>query len=133
MTPNITGQVLELHRAGKIRILAVNSAERLQAAPDIPTATEEGLPGMIGQLFLACSYPVPRTAADRRARIDAADRQAMADPAFQKILNDSGVEPVARFNTEEGPPSPRDCALGSGGEGFGLPDVNARDPLAARS
>ena len=28
MTPNVTGQVLEFHRAGKIRILAVNAAQR---------------------------------------------------------------------------------------------------------
>ena len=52
MTPNITGQVLALHKAGKICILAVNSAKRLTAAPDIPTAIEEGVPNMIGQLFL---------------------------------------------------------------------------------
>src|SRR5262245_34780102 len=31
MTPNVTGQVLEFHRAGKIRILAVNGAQRLGA------------------------------------------------------------------------------------------------------
>ena len=35
----------ELHRAGKVRILAVNGAQRLAAAPDIPTAIQEGVPG----------------------------------------------------------------------------------------
>ena len=57
MTPNITGQVLGLHRSGKIRILAVNSEHRLTAAPEIPTAVEQGLPGMIGQLFLGLFVP----------------------------------------------------------------------------
>ena len=45
MTPNITGQVLQLHRSGKVRILAVNAAERLKAAPEIATAIEQGFPG----------------------------------------------------------------------------------------
>jgi tripartite-type tricarboxylate transporter receptor subunit TctC len=91
MTPNITGQVLELHRTGKIRILAVNSAERLKAAPEIPTATEQGLPGMIGQLFLGLFVPVatPRAIADR---IGEATRQLMADDEFQKVLLASGLE-----------------------------------------
>jgi tripartite-type tricarboxylate transporter receptor subunit TctC len=91
MTPNITGQVLQLHRTGKIRILAVNSAARLKAAPEIATATEQGLPGMIGQLFLGLFVPVatPRAIADR---IGDATRQLMADDEFQKVLLASGLE-----------------------------------------
>src|SRR4029078_10522915 len=52
MSPNVTGQLLEFHNTGKIRILAVNSPTRLKAAPDIPTAIEQGVPHMIGQLFV---------------------------------------------------------------------------------
>src|SRR6266511_2370271 len=44
-TPEI-GQVLELHRSGKIRILAVTNPTRLIAAPELPTVAELGLPGM---------------------------------------------------------------------------------------
>src|SRR5262249_11720845 len=33
MVPNVTGQLLELHRTGKIRILSVNAPARLAAAP----------------------------------------------------------------------------------------------------
>src|ERR671931_2482212 len=47
MTPNVGGPLLEFHRAGRVRILAVASRKRLQIAPDIPTTTEAGLPGMI--------------------------------------------------------------------------------------
>ena len=39
----ITGQVLELHRAGKLRIVAVTSPKRLASAPDVPTAVEVGV------------------------------------------------------------------------------------------
>src|SRR6476661_8175147 len=42
----VTGQVLELHRAGKMRVLAVTSPKRLIAAPELPTAAELGFPGM---------------------------------------------------------------------------------------
>jgi tripartite-type tricarboxylate transporter receptor subunit TctC len=100
MTPNITGQVLQLHRTGKIRILAVNSAERLKAAPEIPTATEQGLPGMIGQLFLGLFVPVatPRAVADR---IGDATRQLMADEEFQKVLLASGLEASSDSSPEK--------------------------------
>ena len=57
MSPNISGQVLNFHNTGKIRILAINAKERLKAAPDIPTAIEQGVPDMIGQLFLGIFAP----------------------------------------------------------------------------
>src|SRR5256714_1928528 len=47
MTPNVGGPLLDFHRAGKVRILAVAATARIKAAPDIPTAIEAGLAGMI--------------------------------------------------------------------------------------
>jgi tripartite-type tricarboxylate transporter receptor subunit TctC len=100
MTPNITGQVLTLHRSGKIRILAVNSAQRLGAAPEIPTAIEQGLPGMIGQLFLGLFVPAstPKTIV---GRIGEATRAVMADAEFRNILLASGLEGGADSSTEK--------------------------------
>jgi tripartite-type tricarboxylate transporter receptor subunit TctC len=100
MTPNITGQVLALHNSGKIRILAVNAPQRLKAAPEIPTAIEQGLPGMIGQLFLGLFVPAatPKAIVDR---IGEATRAAMADQEFQKILLASGLEAMPDSNTEK--------------------------------
>src|SRR5439155_9336482 len=46
MTPNVGGPLIEFHRAGKVRILAVNAPRRIKAAPDIPTAIEAGLSGL---------------------------------------------------------------------------------------
>jgi tripartite-type tricarboxylate transporter receptor subunit TctC len=100
MTPNITGQILELHRTGKIRILAVNAAQRLTAAPEIPTAIEQGLPGMVGQLFLGLFVPAA-TAQPIVDRIGDATRAVMADPEFQKILVVQGLEAVRDSNTEK--------------------------------
>src|SRR6266480_7039406 len=38
MTPNVGGPLLDLHRSGRVRILAINANTRLKAAPNIPTA-----------------------------------------------------------------------------------------------
>ncbi|HXJ53526.1 MAG TPA: tripartite tricarboxylate transporter substrate binding protein, partial [Burkholderiales bacterium] len=40
ITPILSSAVLAQHRAGKARILGVNSDKRLKAAPDIPTSIE---------------------------------------------------------------------------------------------
>lgn len=94
MTPNVTGQLLELHRSGKVRILAVNAATRLTAAPDIPTAIEEGVPDMIGLLFLGLFAPAatPKPVVDRVAAVT---RAVMAGAEFRTVLATSGLEPVS--------------------------------------
>jgi tripartite-type tricarboxylate transporter receptor subunit TctC len=93
MTPNITGQVLEFHKTGKIRILAVFAPERLKGAPDIPTAIELGYPNQIGQLFIGVFAP-SATPQPILQQIAAVNHKVMADEGFQKILIDSGLEPV---------------------------------------
>ena len=45
-TPGVTGQVIEFHRSGKMRVVAVTSPARLNAAPELPTAAELGFAGM---------------------------------------------------------------------------------------
>ena len=93
-TPNVTSQVLEFHKAGKVRILAVFSNERLKGAPEIPTAIEAGFANQVGQLFVGVFAPAatPKPVVDQ---IAAANQKVMADPAFQKILIDSGLEPIS--------------------------------------
>ena len=93
MTPNVGGPLLEFHRAGKVRILAVNAASRIKAAPDVPTSTEAGLPGMIAGnlngLFAPAGVGQPII-----MRIAEATRQIMADADVQRILLASGFEPI---------------------------------------
>jgi len=99
MTPNITGQLLSLHEAGKVRILAVNAAQRLKAAPNIPTAVET-LPDMIALVFSGVFAPAgtPRPIVDRISQLT---RKALADPAFQNTLVQSGFEPVLDSSPEK--------------------------------
>src|SRR5690242_15584351 len=45
----VNGQLLAYHRAGRLRILAVTSAMRLEGAPDLVTVNEAGVPQLIAQ------------------------------------------------------------------------------------
>jgi tripartite-type tricarboxylate transporter receptor subunit TctC len=92
MTPHVNAQFLSLHRAGKLRILAVNAPERLKAAPDIPTGSEV-IPDLVAQLFSGVFAPAETPPAIVE-RISQATRKAIADVAFQKVLVQSGSEPV---------------------------------------
>jgi tripartite-type tricarboxylate transporter receptor subunit TctC len=100
MTPNVTGQLLELHNAGKIRILAVTSPTRLKGAPEIPTAIEAGVPDMIAQLFNGLFAPVgtPKPIIDK---IASATNTVMKDKDFQDTLIKSGFEPVLDSNPDK--------------------------------
>jgi tripartite-type tricarboxylate transporter receptor subunit TctC len=99
MSPNINGQLLQFHQAGKIRILAINSKQRLKAAPDIPTAIEQGVPNMVGELFLGIYAPAatPKAAVDA---ISTATKKAVDNPEFEKILIASGFEPAPYFTAD---------------------------------
>lgn len=99
-TPNVTSNVLQLHRAGKIRVLAIASAERLQGVPDIPTAIEAGIPGMVARMFYGITTPAgtPRAVLDV---IHQATQEALRDEAFQQILIKAGFEPTAGMGPDK--------------------------------
>jgi len=93
LSANATAQILDLHRAGKARILSVNSQTRIRTAPEIPTSIEAGLPGMVAQTTFGIFAPAgtPRPILNR---LNAATQAAMADTAFQAELVRLGFEPV---------------------------------------
>src|SRR3954471_22371110 len=99
-TINVTGQLVELHRTGKIRILAVTAPERLKGVPDIPTAVESGLPNMVAQLFTGLFAPAntPKPIIDQ---IFQASQKVMNDPEMQKALTESGLEPISDSSPEK--------------------------------
>jgi tripartite-type tricarboxylate transporter receptor subunit TctC len=101
MSPNISKQVLNFHEGGKIRVLAVAAPQRLKGAPQISTAIEQGVAGMVGQLFLGIFVraTTPKSVVDK---LTEATRAVMADPSFEKFLLDSGFEPVNYIGAEAG-------------------------------
>jgi tripartite-type tricarboxylate transporter receptor subunit TctC len=98
--PNITAQVIELHRSGKLRILAVNAPERLDALPDIPTAIEAGLPDFISQTFFGVFAPAT-TPKPILEKLNEATQKEWADKGFQKKLRDAGFEPMLGYGPEK--------------------------------
>jgi tripartite-type tricarboxylate transporter receptor subunit TctC len=95
----ITSQAIELHRSGKVTMLAVASPARMIAAPDIPTAVEQGLPGLIAQTFYGLFAPAGTPKAII-AQISNATRTAMADAEFRENLIASGFEPYLDSSPE---------------------------------
>jgi tripartite-type tricarboxylate transporter receptor subunit TctC len=88
----ITGQAIELHRTGKVRILAMTGATRLAGAPDIPAVAEAGLPDMVSFVFTGLFAPkgTPKVIVDQLAE---ATRKVMADQELQRMFTNSGIEP----------------------------------------
>jgi tripartite-type tricarboxylate transporter receptor subunit TctC len=98
--PGVTGQVLEFHRSGKMRVLAVTSSMRLTAAPELPTAAELGLSGMIVRGSIGLLAPAG-TRQGIIEQIAQATRTAIAEPAYQQMLIDAGIEPTLDSNPEK--------------------------------
>jgi tripartite-type tricarboxylate transporter receptor subunit TctC len=94
------GQVLEFHRSGKLRILAVTSPTRLVGAPDLPTTAEVGLPDLTarGSVGLLAPSGTPGPIIDLIAY---ATRTALAEPAYQQMLIDTGWEPTHDSSPEK--------------------------------
>jgi tripartite-type tricarboxylate transporter receptor subunit TctC len=97
--PNITSQVVALHRTGRLRILAVNAPARLDAAPDIPTAGEAGLPNFVSQIFFGVFAPAG-TPKGVLEQINGVTQAEWADKDFQKKLVESGFEPMLGFGPD---------------------------------
>jgi tripartite-type tricarboxylate transporter receptor subunit TctC len=91
--PGITHQVLDFHRAGKLRILAVTSAKRLAAAPELPTAAESGFPRLTVRGTIGLLAP-GGTPASIIAQLAHAAHTVAADPAWQQMMVDAGIEPI---------------------------------------
>ena len=87
----ITGQSIELHRAGKLRVLAVTSPARLIAAPELPPAAEAGFPGLTITATIGPVAPAgtPKPIIEQIAQ---ATRTALAEPAYQQKLIEAGFE-----------------------------------------
>lgn len=80
-------------RAGRIRALAVFGEKRLEALPDVPTAAEVDLPGLVVSSWLGIVAPAgtPETVV---ARVRAAVAAVLAQPEFSAELTKQGTQPA---------------------------------------
>ena len=98
---------LQLAREGRVRPLAVTTAQRIPPLPDVPTIAEQGFPGYElnewNGLFAPAGLPAPIV-----KRMHEAVLAALADPAVRQRIEALGAIPVgsdpetfARFMTEQ--------------------------------
>lgn len=84
-------------------MLAVASTVRLEAIPEIPTAIEAGVPGMVARMFYAISAPAgtPRTVLNL---INESTQEAMQDATFRQTLIRAGFEPIIGMGPDKAAP-----------------------------
>ena len=94
------GTLLPIARAGKVRALAVTSAKRSAAAPDLPTVQEAGVPGFVATTWygLAATGGTPRLVIDR---LNAELRKVLADPEVRTQLAGQGIDEPAPGTPEQ--------------------------------
>lgn len=85
--------VLQHIKAGRLRALAVSSAKRAGASPDIPTIAESGYAGFEAVPWIALVAPIgtPQPIIDSLARNSA---QVLHSPEFAARLEALGADPV---------------------------------------
>ena len=88
VAPNVAPQLA----GGRIRALAVSTAQRSFAFPELPTIDESGVPGFDVSAWDAIFAPAgtPRAIIDT---LNAAARKALADPGLRKALLARATEP----------------------------------------
>ncbi len=86
-------------RAGRVRGIAVSSAKRTSAIPQIPTIAESGLPGfeVVGWYGILAPAHTPRAVIDRLHREMLA---ILATPEIRDRLRNEGAEPVGNTPAE---------------------------------
>lgn len=85
--------VLPHIRSGRLRALAVSSAQRLPALPDVPTVAESGYPGFEADQWYGIVAPAGTPAA-LVTRLNAEINKALALPDVAQQLANEGALPV---------------------------------------
>jgi len=80
---------------GQLRALAVTSAERSPAFPDLPTVAEAGVPGYSAESWYGLFAPA-RTPADVIARLNKSAALAVQSEAFKRLGVNEGLVMVAQ-------------------------------------
>lgn len=81
--------VAPLVQQGRVRVLAVASAARMDEIPDVPTTGELGFPKVIGDVWVGVFAPAG-TPAPIVARVNAETARALAEPAIREKLAAGG-------------------------------------------
>ena len=86
-------QAIELSRDGRVRILAVATAQRLPQVPDVPTTAEAGVPGMLMSDWYGLFAPAG-TPPDVVRRLNEAVNQILVSPSMIQSLTAQGMTAI---------------------------------------
>jgi len=99
--------LIPLVREGKVRALAVTSAERFRASPDLPTMIEAGFPGFVSILSIGLMAPAGTSPAiidkihqDTLKVLALADVRAKLSDIGMEVIGNSPAEFAAAIKTE---------------------------------
>lgn len=87
--PTLIGQI----KQGKLRALAVTSANRVDDLPNVPTINESGYKGFDAVTWFGLLAPAG-TPKDVVARVNAEFNKALKQPELAKRLSDEGADPA---------------------------------------
>jgi tripartite-type tricarboxylate transporter receptor subunit TctC len=92
------GAMFSQAQAGKVRLLATTSPQRLESLPDLPTMSEAGVPGYEVVIWFGVVAPAgtPKPIIERLAKEVAG---TVKQPSFKQRFAGTGIEPVS--NTPE--------------------------------
>jgi len=76
-------------KSGKVKAIAITSAQRSPLLPDVPTFAESGVPAIESYAWYGLFAPA-KTPKDVIAKINAEAQKVMKGPEFQKVLTDTG-------------------------------------------
>lgn len=91
--------VVPLIKEGKLKALAVTSAERMSLLPDVPTMVESGYPELVNIAWYALSAP-KRTPPEAVEKLSSAINKALADEGFRQQHAQLGLD-VAQPGTPQ--------------------------------
>jgi tripartite-type tricarboxylate transporter receptor subunit TctC len=90
---------LQLHREGKLKIVATGTTERLRELPEVPTVAEQGLPGYRAVTWYAMVAP-PQTPAPLADRINRDVVEILARPDVADKVRGIQMEPAVKTRAE---------------------------------
>ena len=90
---------LPLIASGKVRAIAVTTAKRLSALPNVPTIAESGFPGYGEVVWAGLAVPAA-TPAPIVQKLSKVFRSAVQTPEYQMVVTKRGSEPLGATQEE---------------------------------
>ena len=95
---DVVSETAELHRNGKVRIIAVTGSKRDPQVPEVPTLKESGV-NMEATAWFAMYGPAGLSG-EPLARLEKAMMKIVRDPAMKERLAKLGYEPIGSSSNE---------------------------------